>query len=47
MYLIFQDGACFKDCIDYYGYDVVATNAKDEAGKIILNSIVQNIGNGK
>ena len=28
----FQDGACFKDCIDYYGNDVVATSARDAAG---------------
>ena len=46
----FQDGACFKECIDYYGNDVVATNARDAAGKFILNSMLinhsidQNIG---
>ena len=37
----FQDGACFKDCIDYYGNDVVATSARDAAGKSSWISIVQ------
>ena len=37
----FQDGACFKECIDYYGNDVVATSARDAAGKSSWISIVQ------